>query len=176
MLPKITIIWKKISSKSCWALNFWQKTQRVHKSMSPRSGARGSKNWDTWNIMMYWNGKLDYFQYSGLSGLVHTCRQNPRLSTDKLRILSVDCCGTNPTWSGTFCHASTPATCPWTIAELCLHTQVRDFVYKCVLNLRKIIAGCGAALHTRPRKRSNECTCALKHMAVKASRNVLKSL
>ncbi len=68
-------------------------------------------------------------------GLVHTCRQNPRLSIDKLPILSVDCCGTNLTWSGTFCHASTHATCLWTIAELCLYTQVCDFVYECVPSL-----------------------------------------
>ncbi len=39
---------------------------------------------------------------------------------DKSPIFSVDCCGTNPTWSGTFCHTSTSATCLWTIAELCL--------------------------------------------------------
>ncbi len=65
-----------------------------------------------------------------LYGLVHTYRQNPWLSIDKSPILSVDCFGTNATWSGTFCQASTLATCPWTIAELCLWIQVCDFVYR----------------------------------------------
>ncbi len=74
-----------------------------------------------------------------LWGLVHTCRQNPRLSIDKSPILSIDCCGTNSTWSRTFCHLSIPATCLWTIAELFLQTEVRDFVYKCVLSLKPAI-------------------------------------
>ncbi len=73
-----------------------------------------------------------------LLGLAHTCRQNTQLSIDKSPILSVDCRRTNPTWSGTFCHASTLATCRWTIAELCLLTRVPDFIYKCVLSLTPI--------------------------------------
>ncbi len=56
-----------------------------------------------------------------LLGLVHTCGQNLRLSIDKSPILSVDCCGTNPTLYRTFCHRSTPATCLWTVAELFLY-------------------------------------------------------
>ncbi len=52
--------------------------------------------------------------------LVHTCGQNSRLSIKKFSTLSIDCRGTNPTWSRTFCHTSTPATCLWTIAEVCL--------------------------------------------------------
>ncbi len=57
-----------------------------------------------------------------LLSLVHICTHNSQLSIDKSPILSADCCGTNPTWSGTFCHPFTPATC-------------RDFVYKCVVSL-----------------------------------------
>ncbi len=76
--------------------------------------------------------------------LVHTCKQNPRLFVDKSPILSVDCCRTNPTWCGIFCHPSTPATC--LIAELCLKTQVRDFVCKCVLGLR--IWNCSQGINT----------------------------
>ncbi len=61
--------------------------------------------------------------------------QNLRLSMDKSSILFLDCCGTSPTWSRILYHAPTPATCLWTIAELYLLTQVRNFVYKSVLSL-----------------------------------------
>ncbi len=39
-LPKIPIISKKGSNKSCWRLNFLQKTVRSHVSISSQSGAR----------------------------------------------------------------------------------------------------------------------------------------
>ncbi len=91
------------------------------------------------SLQSTFNCKENYFpwfyQSSNVLSLVHTCRQNPWLSTDKSPILSVDCCGTNLTWFRTFCSSSTPATCLRTIAELCLKTQVRDFIYKCVLSL-----------------------------------------
>ncbi len=41
MLPKISIILKKVSSKSCSKLNFVQKSPRAHMSIPPQSGARG---------------------------------------------------------------------------------------------------------------------------------------
>ncbi len=41
MLPKILITSKKASNKSCLELNFIQKNQRAHISVSPQSGARG---------------------------------------------------------------------------------------------------------------------------------------
>ncbi len=79
---------------------------------------------------------FEFHRVSTTLGLVHTCRQNLRLTEDKSPILSVDCCGTNPTWSGIFCRASTPATCLWTIAELSPWTEVHNFVYNyCVLSL-----------------------------------------
>ncbi len=48
-----------------------------------------------------------------LQGLVHTCKQNRLLSTDKSPVFPVVCCETNPTWSGIF------ITCPhqWTVYE-----------------------------------------------------------
>ncbi len=51
---------------------------------------------------------------------------HPRRETIDLWFLSMGSCRTNYLFS----------TCLWTIAELCLLTQVRDFVYKCVLSLR----------------------------------------
>ncbi len=41
MLLKLPIILKNASNKSCYALNFVQKSQRTHMSICPRSGARG---------------------------------------------------------------------------------------------------------------------------------------
>ncbi len=83
-------------------------------------------------------GLLHMLTYHALRslGFVHTCRQKPQLSIDKSPILSVDCCRTNLTWFRNFCPTSQPATCLRTIAELCPKTQVRNFAYKCVLNLR----------------------------------------
>ncbi len=43
MLPKIRIISKNASSKSCRALNSVQKSHLAHMSLSPKSGGRGSK-------------------------------------------------------------------------------------------------------------------------------------
>ncbi len=40
MLPKIRIVSKKASNKSCSELNFIQESPRAHKSISPWSGAR----------------------------------------------------------------------------------------------------------------------------------------
>ncbi len=40
-LPKIRMISKKASNKSCLELNFIQKSSRVHMSISAWSGARG---------------------------------------------------------------------------------------------------------------------------------------
>ncbi len=62
---------------------------------------------------------------------------------DKSPILFLDYCGTSPTSTRTFYHASTPATCLWTIAELYLLTQVCNFVYKRVRSLS------GALVYTR---------------------------
>ncbi len=59
MMSKLPIILKNCSNKSCWELNFIQKSQRAHMSISPRSGAKGSKDWYIWNIMFYWNRKVD---------------------------------------------------------------------------------------------------------------------
>ncbi len=42
-LPKILIIAKKPSNKSCSTLNFVQKSPQGHMSISPQSGARGLK-------------------------------------------------------------------------------------------------------------------------------------
>ncbi len=44
MLPKICITCKKTSSKSCSELNFVQRSPPAHMSISPTSGARGSKD------------------------------------------------------------------------------------------------------------------------------------
>ncbi len=41
MLPKIRVISKKASNKSCLQLNFAQKSPRARMSFSTRSGARG---------------------------------------------------------------------------------------------------------------------------------------
>ncbi len=41
MLPKIQIIWKKVSSKSCLELNSLQKSQLARMYISPQSGDKG---------------------------------------------------------------------------------------------------------------------------------------
>ncbi len=61
MLRKLPIISNNASNKSCWKLNFLEKTQWAHMSMSPRSGTRGSTDWHVSNIIMYWNVKIDSF-------------------------------------------------------------------------------------------------------------------
>ncbi len=50
---------KSCSNKSCWELNFLQKTQWAHIFISPRARPRGSKCWYVWKILLYWNGKVD---------------------------------------------------------------------------------------------------------------------
>ncbi len=67
MLPKIPVISKNASNKSCSKLSFLQKTLQAHMSISPKSGARGSKDCHVWNIIMYWNGKVDSLYGSILS-------------------------------------------------------------------------------------------------------------
>ncbi len=58
LLPKIRIISKNASSKSCWALNFVQKNLWAYTSISPRSGA-APKIVIFWNIIMFKNGTVD---------------------------------------------------------------------------------------------------------------------
>ncbi len=57
-LPKLPIISKNSSNKSCWKLNFLQKTERAHFSISLMSRAKGSKDCHVLNITMYWNEKV----------------------------------------------------------------------------------------------------------------------
>ncbi len=57
-LPKIRIASKKCSNKCCSKLNFVQKCSRAHVSICPRVELGGLKDWYSWNIMLYWNGKL----------------------------------------------------------------------------------------------------------------------
>ncbi len=45
MLLKIPIILKNVLNKSCCELNFLQEPQWTHISISPGSGAKGSKGW-----------------------------------------------------------------------------------------------------------------------------------
>ncbi len=59
-LPKLQIISENASNKSCWALNFVQKSHWVHMCISPRSGARGSKDWYVSNIILYWYALSHY--------------------------------------------------------------------------------------------------------------------
>ncbi len=61
MLQKVQIILKNTSNKNCSELNFLQKTQWTHISISPRSGGKGSK--DLWlNLMEFW-WKFDKIKY-----------------------------------------------------------------------------------------------------------------
>ncbi len=53
-LLKLPIILKNTSNKSCWKLNFLQKTQQAHMSISFRSRAGGSKDCHVSNIIMYY--------------------------------------------------------------------------------------------------------------------------
>ncbi len=43
--PKLPIISKNVSNRSCRKLNFVQKTQCTHMSISPGSGAREHQRW-----------------------------------------------------------------------------------------------------------------------------------
>ncbi len=58
---KISVISKNCSNKSCWEVNFVQKGQFRHISISPRSLVRGSKDGYVSNIILHWNGKVDSF-------------------------------------------------------------------------------------------------------------------
>ncbi len=49
-LPKICMISKEASNKSCSELNFVQKSSGCIMSISPRSGVRGSKDQDVWYL------------------------------------------------------------------------------------------------------------------------------
>ncbi len=44
MVPKVPTVLKNASNKKCIKSNSLKKTQWVHKSISPSSGARGSKD------------------------------------------------------------------------------------------------------------------------------------
>ncbi len=52
---EITDYMKKSFSKSCSELNFLQRSQWAHMCISPRGGARGSKDCHVLNIIMYCN-------------------------------------------------------------------------------------------------------------------------
>ncbi len=55
-LPKMCIISKIDSNKSCWALNSVQKSQWAHMSIFPQKGASGGKQIAIfWNIIMFKN-------------------------------------------------------------------------------------------------------------------------
>ncbi len=58
MLQKILIMSKNASNKNCAKLNFPQKTQQTHMSISARSGAGCFKDCPVWNIIIYSNGKV----------------------------------------------------------------------------------------------------------------------
>ncbi len=60
-LPKIRILWKKASNKSCSKSNFAQKSPRAHMSISPMElGAPKISMFEyVWNLIMYRNGKFD---------------------------------------------------------------------------------------------------------------------
>ncbi len=63
-LLKICFISENALNKSCWALDFVQKCQWTHMFISPRSGARGSKDWYVSSIILHWNGKISIlFRY-----------------------------------------------------------------------------------------------------------------
>ncbi len=57
-LPKISIISKKASNKSCLELNFIQESPQVHMFIRPRSEARVLQRSICWNLIMYRNVKL----------------------------------------------------------------------------------------------------------------------
>ncbi len=57
---KITDYIKNCSNKSCWELNFVQKSQQANISISPRSGIAG--DFYVSNIILYWNGKVGSLQ------------------------------------------------------------------------------------------------------------------
>ncbi len=59
ILPKLPLILKNASKKSCSTLNFVQKSQWAYMSLSPRRGARGSKDCHLWNIITDWNDNVD---------------------------------------------------------------------------------------------------------------------
>ncbi len=60
-LPEIRIIPKNASNKSCWALNSVQKSYWAHTSISRRSGAGPPKIVIFWNIIMFKNGKVQFY-------------------------------------------------------------------------------------------------------------------
>ncbi len=105
---------------------FWKWVLKKASSIYPK----------IWEIRLLYLGSRDH----KIKILEHTCRQNPRLSIDKSSILHIDCCEQIQHNLELF------VTCPHLqlVYEQSQNfrpqTQVRDFVYKCVLNL-KILQG-----------------------------------
>ncbi len=60
MLPKLPIIYGKVSNKSCWDFNYLQKTQWAQISIFTRVELGGSKDYLVRNIIMYRSGKIDW--------------------------------------------------------------------------------------------------------------------
>ncbi len=75
---------KKASNKSRSELNLVEKSPRAHMSISPRSGARGSKDQHVWNLKMYRNGKLGLLYGSTLPKI--------RMISKKIQIKAVGKC------------------------------------------------------------------------------------
>ncbi len=71
---------KNCSNKSCWELNFVQKTHWVHMAISPRSGAIWLERLICLNIL-YWNRKVDPlggWMLSKLSMISKNCSNKSR--------------------------------------------------------------------------------------------------
>ncbi len=56
--PKLPIISNNWSNKCCWELNFVQKSQWTHLSISARGGARSLERSICFKCLLYWNGKV----------------------------------------------------------------------------------------------------------------------
>ncbi len=67
-VPKIRIVSKNSSNKSCWAFNSVQKSQWAHMSTSLQNEAKALQRlMYVSNIILYWNGKVDSVWGSTLS-------------------------------------------------------------------------------------------------------------
>ncbi len=75
MLPTLPIIWNNCLNKSCWGLNFIQKSQWMHKSISPKSGARGLESYvsNTYYIVLKWERLLSVWPLSKLLIISKNC-------------------------------------------------------------------------------------------------------
>ncbi len=102
-LPQIRTISRNASNKSCWTINFVQKSQWVYMCISTWSGDRGSKNFHNLNIIMYWNGKADLLYGS---------------TVPQIRIISRNA-SNKSCWVIKFVQKS-----KW--AHLCISTKIRD--------------------------------------------------